>query len=257
MRHFDPPVSQAVKESRAQAGAVQSAPVAATRVKARVKVEEKQILEHDDFALRTLHLSDVRDLPGAVFEPRLMQDQVDGRRHLLADRALSQLDVGHHHHRFHPRQRVSWRVGVNSGDGAIVARVHRLEHVEGGLVTYFADDDPVWPHTHRVADEVTDGDLTAFLQVGRPRLQSQYVLLAQLKLRCVLDGDNPLVRWHECGQHVERGRLARAGAAADHYVEAALDADSQQVGYLGGHRAELDQMTHRKRLDGELPDCQQ
>ncbi len=85
------------------------------------------------------------------------------------------------------------RVGVHGGDRAVVAGVHRLQHVEGGAVADLADDDAVGPHPQRVADEVADGDLAPALDVGRARLQPQHVLLVELQLGGVLDRDDALV----------------------------------------------------------------
>ncbi len=116
------------------------------------------------------------------------------------------------------------RVGVHGGQRAVVAGVHRLEHVQRGAVADLADDDAVGPHPQRVADEVADRDLAAPLDVRRPRLQPQHVVLVQLQLGGVLDRDDPLVGRDEAGQHVERRRLAGAGAAADQDVEPAAHA---------------------------------
>ena len=61
-------------------------------------VEQEDVLEGDDVALHPLHLGDVRDPAGAVLEPGLVHDQVDGRGHLLADGADRQVHAGHQHH---------------------------------------------------------------------------------------------------------------------------------------------------------------
>ena len=57
--------------------------------------------------------------------------------------------------------------------------------------------------------------------VGRPRLEPRHVLLVQLQLGGVLDGDDALVLGDEARQHVEQRRLAGAGAAADQAVQLA------------------------------------
>ena len=55
-----------------------------------------------------------------------------------------------------------------------------------------ADHDPVRPHAQRVADQVADGDLALALDVRRPALQPDHVVLLELQLHGVLDGDDPL-----------------------------------------------------------------
>ena len=49
-----------------------------------------------------------------------------------------------------PRQRVAGGVGVERGERAVVAGVHRLEHVQRFARSHFADDDPVRTHTQRI-----------------------------------------------------------------------------------------------------------
>ena len=59
---------------------------------------------------------------------------------------------------------------------------------------------------------LTDGALA--FDVRRPRLEPRDVLLVQLKLGGVLDGDDALALGDEPGQHVQERRLTGAGAAA-------------------------------------------
>ncbi len=55
-----------------------------------------------------------------------------------------------------------------------------------------ADDDPVGPHPQGVFDQVADGVGPGPFDVGRLGLQRDHVLLVQLQLRRVFDGDDPL-----------------------------------------------------------------
>ena len=192
----------------------------------------------------------------AVAQSRLVHDQVDRRGGLLADRSLRQVDAGHQHHRLEPRQRVARRVRVQRGERAVVAGVHRLQHVERRAVADLADDDAVGPHAQRVAHEVAGGDLAPSLDVRRTRLQPDDVLLAQLQFGGVLDRDDALVARDERRQHVQRRRLARAGAAADEDVQPAAHAGREQVRRRGGHRAEVDEIVDVERVGGELADRQ-
>ena len=113
-------------------------------------------------------LGDVRDVSGAVPEAGLLDDQVDGAGHLLADGPHGQVDAGHQHHGLDAGQRVARAVGVDGADRAVVAGVHRLEHVQGRGVADLADDDAVGAHAQGVLDEVADGDLAPALDVGWP-----------------------------------------------------------------------------------------
>ena len=79
------------------------------------------------------------------------------------------------------------------GERAVVARVHRLEHVERLGATRLTDDDAVGTHTQRVAHELADLDLARALDVRRPRLERADVLLPEPELLGVLDRDDALV----------------------------------------------------------------
>ena len=71
--------------------------------------------------------------------------------------------------------------------------VHGLEHVEGLAATDLTDDDAVGTHTQRVAHQVADLDLALALDVGRAGFERQHVVLVELELLGVLDGDDALV----------------------------------------------------------------
>ncbi len=61
----------------------------------------------------------------------------------------------------------------------------------------------------------------------------EHVVLVELELLGVLDGDDALVGGDERRQHVERRRLAGAGTAGDDDVEAADHAGLQEAGRRG------------------------
>ena len=201
-------------------------------VDAHAEVEQEDVLEGDDVALHALHLGDVGDAAGAVAQAGEVHDEVEGRGHLLADGPHRQVEAGHQGHGLDAGQRVARGVGVDGGDRAVVAGVHGLEHVEGLAGAALADHDAVGAHTQGVADQVADGDLTLALDVRRAGLEGQHVLLVELELLGVLDGDDALVVGDERRQHVERRRLTGAGTAGDHDVEAALDAGLEELGRL-------------------------
>src|SRR5438105_13240527 len=58
-------------------------------------LEDEDVLHDDDVAFHALDFGDVGDLPRAVLEPALVDDQVHGRRDLLADGADRQVHAGH------------------------------------------------------------------------------------------------------------------------------------------------------------------
>ena len=167
------------------------------------------------------------DPAGAVTEPGLVDDQVDRGGHLLADRAHRQVHAGHQHHGLHAGQGVARAVRVEGTDRAVVAGVHGLEHVERGGVADLTDDDAVGTHTQAVLDQVADGDHASTLDVGRAGLEAHHVVLLELELRGVLDGDDALVLRDERRQHVEGRGLSGAGAPGHDDVEPAADAGAR------------------------------
>ena len=94
------------------------------------------------------------------------------------------------------------RVRVAGAHAAVVAGVHGLQHVERLAAAALADDDAVGAHAQGVADELADRDRALALDVRRPRLERDDVLLAELQLGGVLDGHDPLV----VGDERRRGR---------------------------------------------------
>src|SRR6185312_7665118 len=156
-------------------------------------LEDEHVLHDDDVAFHALDLGDVDDLPGPVLEAALLDDEVDRRGDLLADRPQGQVDAGHQHHRLEAREHVARRVGVARRHRTVVAGVHGLEHVQGLAGTALPDDDPVRPHAQGVADELADRDRALPLDVGGAGLERDDVLLAELQLGGVLDRDDALV----------------------------------------------------------------
>ena len=126
-------------------------------------------------------------------------------------------------------ERVARRVRVDRRQRALVARVHRLEHVERLGAANLADDDPVGAHAQGVPDELADANLALALDVRRPRLEGDDVILLELELRRVLDRDDALVARHERRQRVQRRRLTGAGTAGDEHVELAPHTCRQEL----------------------------
>ena len=217
-------------------------------------VEREDVLEGDHAGLHAQHLGEVGDPAGPVPQPAEVDDQVDPRCDLLPDGTRGQVEAGHQHHGLEPGDGVTRGVGVQGRHRAVVARVHRLQHVERFAAADLADDDPVGPHAQGVAEQVADGDLTPVLDVGRPTLEADDVLLHQLQLGRVLDGDDALVRGDRPGEQVQQGGLAGAGATAHQDVELAHDAQGDELGQLGGERLEADEVIHGQGHLGELPD---
>ena len=76
---------------------------------------------------------------------------------------------------------------------AVVAGVHRLEHVQRFFAADFADDDAVRPHTQCVHHQVALAYGAFAFDVGRPGFETHDVPLLQLQFGGVFDRDDALV----------------------------------------------------------------
>src|SRR6516165_9454412 len=106
--------------------------------------------------------------------------------------------------------------------------VHRLKHVECLRATYFADDNSVWPHAQRIADELALRDIADAFDVGWPRLHLDDVWLLKAQLDSVFDRDHAFVTVDELGNRIQQCRLAGAGSTRNQNVEARARGDLQQ-----------------------------
>ena len=148
-------------------------------------------------------------------------------------------------------------VGVHGRQRAVVARVHRLQHVERFLAADLADDDAVGAHAEGVHHELALADGALPFDVGRARLEPRDVLLVQLQLRRVFDRDDALAVGDEARQHVEQRRLAGAGAAADQTVEPRAHAVREKVEHRLRQRAQRDEVVGLQPLGRKTADRQQ
>src|SRR3546814_10959138 len=117
---------------------------------------------------------------------------------------------------------------------SVVARVHRLQHVERFSGAHLAHDDAIRPHAKRVLDEVALSDLAPALDIGRPGFEPRHMPLLQLKLGRILNGDDPLAVVDIGGKRVQQGRLARTRAAGEQdFARSAERGVVQEWGWKG------------------------
>jgi hypothetical protein len=208
------------------------------RITSIVDAVDRRHLEHD---------------PPSVSQPGHVHHHVDRRRDLRANVRDRQLDVGHQGHRLEPPQQMSGRVRVRRGQRPVVPGVHRLQHVERLTASDLADDDPVRPHPQRVANEVANRDLALALHIGRSRLETDDVGLAQAELGRVLDRDHAFAVGDERRQHAQQRRLSRARAAGDDHVRTPTNAGREEREHPRPHRAVGDELLRPERHHGKLP----
>src|SRR5680860_1553981 len=152
-----------------------------------------------------------------------MDDQVHRPGDLLPNGPYWEVHPRHEHHGLHPGEAVPRGVGVHGGEGAIVPGVHGLQHVQGLSSPDLPHDYAVRAHAQRVSHQVPDGHLSHSLNIGWPILQADDVLMVQLELSRVFDGDYALIPGDVAGQDVEGCGLPCAGTSAHQDIETALD----------------------------------
>ena len=111
-----------------------------------------------------------------------------------------------------------------------MAGVHGLEHVQRFAATALSDDDPVGPHTQGVDDQLANGDTALAANIRGTGLKTADVLLVELQLCRILDGDDPLVDGDESRADVEQRRLTRTGTTGDQDVRSRKDAGLDKGG---------------------------
>src|SRR5438477_1542302 len=109
-------------------------------------LEAEDVLHGDDVHLHAGDFADGDDLARSVGEPGLLDDEVHRAGDLLADGLDGQVHAAHQDHGLEAAQRIAGGVGVQSRQGAVVAGVHGLEHVQRLAAAALAHHDAVGPH---------------------------------------------------------------------------------------------------------------
>ena len=105
-----------------------------------------------------------------------------------------------------------------------MARVHRLQHIEGFFATDLTYDDSVGTHTQRVDQQLPLLDGTLSFDVRRPGFEAHNVFLVQLQLRRIFYGHDSFAVGNERRQDVQQSGFTGAGSARDQNVQASLHA---------------------------------
>src|SRR2546425_1918095 len=140
-------------------------------------IEYEDVLHGDDVALHAGYFRDGDHFARAVRQARDLYHGMNGRHDLLLDGPLRDVQVGHGEHVLQAGQGVTLRVGVHRGQGAFVAGVHGLQHVERLFATHLAYHNAVGPHPQAVDDQLPLPHCTFAFNVGRPGFQPYHVFL--------------------------------------------------------------------------------
>lgn len=183
-----------------------------------------------------------------------MDDDVNGRGDLPLYGRQGNVHP-HEHHGLQSPQHVPGAVGVAGAEATLMSGGHSLYHVNSLCSSDLPHDDAVRPHPEGSPDKLPDGDLPSSLHVWVSGLQPHQVGYSlDLKLRVVLDGNDPLLRRYELGQGVEKRGLAGTGASADEDIVPGYDQHLQEARRLLAEGSQADQVLHGDLLCGKFPD---
>ena len=176
-----------------------------------------------------------------------MDDEVQGRRNLVPDSPYRQVQTAHEHHGFQTGQYIPRAIGMGSGERAVMAGVHGLQHVQRFAAADFADDNPVRTHTEGVLHQIPDGDLPFSFNVRRPSFQCHHVGLLQTKFCRIFDGHDTFIVGNERRNDIQGGGFTGTGTAGNHDIQLRLHAGPQENGHLFRQGAEGNEIFHGQR----------
>ncbi len=112
-----------------------------------------------------------------------------------------------------PGQSVARGVCVDGCERAIMAGVHRLQHVDRFFAADLAEDDPIRTHTEGVDYQLPLPHGALAFNVWRARFQPDDVLLAQLQFRRIFNRDNAFAIGNVGRKDVQHRRFSGTRAA--------------------------------------------
>src|SRR6185437_6384368 len=127
------PIDAGIDEALLETGARAAAAIVAHELAAHAlafHLEVEHVIERRHIAFHATHIGDLRHPSLAVALTLDLHDEIHRTDNLGEDRAGGQTHVAHLHHVLDAGQGIARVVGMDGGHAAVVAGVHRLEHVE-------------------------------------------------------------------------------------------------------------------------------
>ena len=214
--------------------------------------ELKYLVHLNGVSFHSDDLADARQAARAVGKSLHLDDKRHCGGDLASDRAQRHRRARHPDHLLKPLQGVARGIGVNSGHGAFVASIHRLEHVERFFAATFADDNSIGPHSQRVANKIARSNFASALDIGRAGLQPADMRLLELEFRRILNGDQTFAAGNIIRQRVQHRRLSAARAARDDRRNLASDSRGENVNHRLRQGSDFDEPLHCESALGEL-----
>src|SRR5580704_9311173 len=214
----------------------------------------EDVLHRDDVTFHAGNLGQGDDFAGAVAEAGDLHHDIDCRRDLPTQCILGNVQAAHGDHGLETAQRVAWRVRVNGGQRAVVARVHGWQHVQGFFAANLTHDDAIGTHAQRVDHQLALLHRALALNVGGARFQAHHVILMQLQLGGIFHCYDAFAVGNVRREDVQKCGLTGAGAAGDQNIETRLHAAAQEFQHPGRERAVSQQIVGGQWIAAETPD---
>lgn len=94
-------------------------------------------------------------------------------------------------HGLEPCQHIGGRIGMTGREGAVVAGIHRLQHIEGLGAAHFADNDAVGVHAETGANQVGNANLALPFGIPVAGFKAHQIFdVEKLELRGILNRDD-------------------------------------------------------------------
>src|ERR1017187_1056488 len=217
----------------------------------------EDFLQGHDVGLNPGDFRDTRHAACAIAHAGSLYQDVNGGGDLLPDGRQMHVGIGQRHHQLQTPDGIPGGIGVDRGQGAIVAGIHGLEHVERLFAANLSDDDAVRPHAQAVDQQLPLAHRALPFDIGGAGLEPRHVRLFELQFGRILDGDDALLGGDEDGKSVEQGRFTRARTARDDDIEPRLDGGFEQAHHSGGKRVLGHQILRHQLVGAETADGQQ
>jgi hypothetical protein len=133
-----------------------------------LELERCDVIGGDHIAFHADHLAHLDKATLTIAHAFYLHNDIQGSDDLSSNRPRRQIYLSHLHHVFDTGQGVASAVSMHRGDRAVMAGVHRLQHVKCFSAAHLAYDDPIRTHAQGIPHQIALGHLPRAFQAGRP-----------------------------------------------------------------------------------------
>ena len=171
-----------------------------------------------------------------------MDNELNRRHDLLADRSRRQIQPGHQHHGFQSSQRIAGTISMNGCQTSVMPGIHRLQHVQSLTAANFADDNSIGPHAQSIDNQIARHDTSMSFNIRRASFHANNMVLVQNQFGRIFDRDNAFMIRNRFRDGSQKRRLARACAAGNQDILATSHDQLHKLAHRRGEHAQLHQV---------------